>query len=205
MRNAASDDARTLSPRYFRDRAPRADPDAYLRQLDLPSMPIQRPRVVLVAWGDSPANAAAAMVRGRHHADDYGYGVAEQFASYAPRMRDAILYRPTASGFERREMEYGAAWWLVRHSAVKPQDLQYARAALRRMGAVEDAYTDAFVAEYGYLPDAVRLGREGPERPYPFPPRARVVDRRTGPVPVACGFSARGLSRRRLPPVETGE
>lgn len=174
--------------------APKADPAAYLSQIRQPISTFNRPRVVLIAWGSNPANAAAAMVRAERHAEEFGYGVLERFASYTAQMRDAILFGPTATGYERREVEYGAAWWLVRHSAVRPTDLEYARHAQRRMGAVDDERADAFQAEYGYPAESVTLGRERlSERLYPFPARPRVIDRKTGLVALPERFRAGAL------------
>lgn len=153
---------------------PAAEYVSLLRQLSQPIVPFRRPLVVLVAWGNSPANAAAAMVRGRWHADEYGFRMNDMFVTHTPRVQDAILFAVTASRYERREVDYGAAWWLVHHSAVNPRDLENARILQRRMGRVD---------EYAPPPNTVTLDREPPAYAYPFSAQPRVTDRRLGLIP----------------------
>jgi hypothetical protein len=158
----------------------------FLEQLRQPIANITRPKVVLVAWGGTPADAAAALVRGGKYAEEYHFNVIETIASFCPVVRGALLYGKTDAGYVRRERCYDAAWWLLRHDCVTRADLDAARRAQRRMEPeIDEEYADAFKHEYGYPPDAVTLGREGDEfYRYPFTDVPAVEDRRVGRLPV---------------------
>jgi hypothetical protein len=180
---------------YMAERLPASRRAVLLSRISQPISMLEGPRVVLIAWGINPANCFAATERGRKHAEECGYRILHRVASYSPLMRDAILFGATAAGWERREVDYGAGWWLVHHSSVNPRDLEAAHVEQMRRGALKEE--DAFRAEYGYPPDAVRLSRdEGPPRP-PFPKESRVEDSRTGAVAAPERMRPRPL---RLPP-----
>ncbi|MDI2127806.1 hypothetical protein [Yinghuangia seranimata] len=128
--------------------------------------------------------AGLAVTRGHAHAKDHGYPVRATVASFGVPVRDAELYDQAVRGFERREETYDASWWLVRHSAISPRDLDQARAALQSRWAGQDAYAEWFKREHGYPLDAVKLGGDADGvRANPFPEWPAVIDRRTGPMP----------------------
>jgi hypothetical protein len=179
--------------RPYIDLDPVRDPHGFLERLEQPIAPFEPPRVILVAWGGSTANAVAAMVRGGKHAQDWKYKIVATVVSVAGVMRRALLYDKAATGYLRREVEYGAAWYLLRHAAVTPADLDAARMAQRRTGDpvandedADAAYAAAFRREYGYAPNDVTLGRAADYAyaAYPFGDVPKVEDRKTGLVRV---------------------
>lgn len=143
-------------------------------------------RTLLVVWGVDATMAGAALVRGNDHAERFHFDIRSAIASHGPQLEEALLYKISAERFIRREVTDHAAWFLLGHDVVSPRDLAIARTTIQQYWAEHDSYADWFRRGYGYDPSAVTLsGERSHARQFPFPAVSQVVDRRSGPLPIA--------------------
>lgn len=92
-----------------------------------------------MAWGFDPVHAAIALRRAGEYARAFGFEFIDELASYGPDMVAAPLVNIALARFERRDVSYDRAWWIVPHSAISRDEFERARWTVRQQWATQAA------------------------------------------------------------------